>query len=274
MACSWTVSGEPKLCSALGCTGIFSGVKRLHKIIVWGLHLCLRHSRIIWAKFGCVGFTLGTSGLMGLSVNPVLSCHGGGLIGPVQFELQFILLSYVWWKFILGLLPILSHDLLLHSSAKQLALKLDSLSESNCYLSLLHLAAEILCSGTLFAQSCAWLPWVCWAFVNTLRTSVLSLDNLAAGAFMLLDVHEKFYWCEIVTGKTFTQSMEMLILISSLFGVFSPFFYALRHPPILHSLIWPSSIFLYQLKLYSLYKAFWFWQCLDIRNIKVDEIMY
>lgn len=193
-----------------------------------------------------------------------------------QFSLNSSLsfLSYVVWKFIQGLLPILSHDLLLHSHAKQLALKLDSPSESNCYLLLLHLAAEMLSSGNLFAQSCAWLPWACWAFVNTLRTSVLSLNNLAAGAFMLLNVHENSYWCEILTAKTFTQFMEMLILISSLCGVFSPFFYAFRHPPTLHSLIWLSSIFLYQLKLYSLHKAFWFWQCLDIGNIKMDEIIY
>lgn len=156
------------------------------------------------------------------------------------------------------------------STHVQLALKLDSPSERNCSLSLLHLAAEMLCSGNLFAQSCAWLPWACWAFVNTLRTSVLSLNNLAAGAFMLLNVHEKFYWCEILTAKIFTQIMEMLILISSLCGVFSPFFYALRHPPILYSFILPSSIFLYQLKLYSLHKAFRFWQCLDIGNIEVS----
>lgn len=211
---------------------------------------------------------------MGLRVNPVLSCHGVGLLGPVQFELQFILLSYVLWKFILGLFPILSCDLLLHSCAKQLTLKLDSPSESSCYLFLLHLAAEKSCSGNLFAWSCAWLPWACWAFVNALRTSVLGLNNLAAGAFMLLNVHENFYWCEILIAKTFTQFMEMLILISSLCGVFFPFFYALRHPPILHSLIWPSSIFLYQLKLYSFHKAFWFWRCLDIGNIEVDKITY
>lgn len=203
---------------------------------------------------------------MDLSVILFLSCHGGGLLGPVQFELQFILLSQVLWKFILGLLPILSHDLLLHSHAKQLALKLDSPSESNCYLFLLHLATEMLCSGNLFAPSYAWLPWACWAFVNTLRTSVLSLNNLAAGAFMLLNVHENFYWCEILSAKTFTQLIEMLIFISSLCGVFSPFFYALRHPPILRSLIWP----LYFLSVEAIF-TFWFWQCLDIGNIKVEE---
>lgn len=36
VACSWTVSGEPKLCSALGCTGNFSGVQRLHKMLSEG----------------------------------------------------------------------------------------------------------------------------------------------------------------------------------------------------------------------------------------------
>lgn len=162
------------------------------------------------------------------------------------------------WEFILGLPPVPSCVLLLCSRAKQLALKLDSPAESNCYLFLLHLAAEMLCFGNLFlilAWSCARLLCPCWAFVNPLWTSVPSLKNLAASAFTLFNVDETLFWCEILSAiseqqsKTFAQSVEMLILTISLCGLVSRIFHALRHPPILHSLIWPSNIFLYQLRL-------------------------
>lgn len=112
------------------------------------------HLSQIWR----VDFTLGTLGLLCVRVNPVLLCNGGGLLGPVQFELRFTSLSCVLWKFILGLLHLPPYDLLLGSRAKQLALKLCSPAEGRHCLFLLRLAAEMTCIGNLFlipAQSCA-----------------------------------------------------------------------------------------------------------------------
>lgn len=59
-------------------------------------------------------------------------------------------------------------------------------------------------------------------------TSIPSLKNLAAGAFTLLSADGILFWCEILSAvseqqaTTFVQSMEMLILITSLYGFFFP----------------------------------------------------
>lgn len=180
------------------------------------------------------------------------------------------------WKFILGLLPIPPYDLLLGSRAKQQAFKLYSPAEGSRYLFLLPLAAEMTRIGNLFlilAQSCARPLCACWAFVNALWTSVLSLKNLGASAFILLSVVENLFWCEILSAaseqqaETSSQSMEMLILTASLRGLFFPHlpgFQASSHFEFFNLTLW---YILYQLELYSFGKPLWFWQCLDIGNV-------
>lgn len=130
---------------------------------------------------------------------------------------------------------------------KQLALKLDSPAESSCYLFLFHLAAETLCFNDLLfilAWSCARLLCACWAFVNALWTSGLSLKNLTASVstwcrWKLLLMWHSF--CCFWTAGLHTVRGHADPL--PLWGGFSPVCCALRHPPGFHSLIWLSSVF-------------------------------
>lgn len=166
VAYSWVISREPKLCSASGHAGNFSGVQRLHQIVVSTAPLPQaqrNHLSQLWP----VGFPCGALGLSSFCVNSVpllvVACWTGSVW-------TLTLLSCVLSKFILGLLPLPLLDLLLHSPIMQLALQLDSPDES-CYQFLLHLAAEMLCFGNLcliLAWSCAKLLCACWAFVHIL----------------------------------------------------------------------------------------------------------
>lgn len=89
---------------------------------------------------------------------------------------------------------------------------------------------------------------------------MLSLQNLAAGAFTLLNVDENLFWCEILSAvseqqaKTFSQSVEMLILTASLRGLFFPHlpcFPTSSHFAFFNLTLW---YILYHLELYSLGK--------------------